>query len=89
MRTLQSELIRYRQYIEEEAKKKPVVFTFGRFNPVTAGHEIMVDAVMAAAKKKSGQAMIFTSQTQDKKKNPLSYKDKIKSQIVLGQNNKT
>lgn len=78
MRTLQSELIRYRQYIEEEAKKKPVVFTFGRFNPVTAGHEIMVDAVMAAAKKKGGQAMIFTSQTQDKKKNPLSYKDKIK-----------
>lgn len=78
MRTLQSELIRYRQYIEEEAKKKPVVFTFGRFNPVTGGHEIMVDAVISHAKKKSGQAMIFTSQTQDKKKNPLSYKEKIK-----------
>jgi len=78
MRSLQSELIRYRQYIEEAAKKKPVVFTFGRFNPVTAGHEIMVDAILGHAKKRGGQAMIFTSQSVDKKKNPLSYKDKIK-----------
>ena len=78
MGTMQTEMLRYKQYLEEAAKKKPVVFTFGRFNPVTAGHEIMVDAIIKEAKSRSGQAMIFTSQSVDKQKNPLSYKDKIK-----------
>ena len=67
----------YDEYLEE-AKSKPVVFTFGRFNPVTAGHEIMIKDVIKQAKSRGANPMIFTSQTQDKKKNPLSYKDKIK-----------
>jgi len=70
-------VLTYDGYITE-AKTKPVVFTFGRFNPVTAGHEIMIKDVIKQAKSRGGQPMIFTSQTQDNKKNPLSYKDKIK-----------
>ena len=70
-------MLTYEEYITE-AKTKPVVFTFGRFNPVTAGHEIMIKDVIKQAKSRGGQPLIFTSQTQDKKKNPLSYKDKIK-----------
>jgi nicotinic acid mononucleotide adenylyltransferase len=67
----------YAEYLEE-AKDKPVVFTFGRFNPITSGHEIMIKDVIKQAKAKGGNALIFTSQTQDKKKNPLSYNDKTK-----------
>ena len=70
-------MLTYEEYITE-AKSKPVVFTFGRFNPVTAGHEIMIKDVIKQAKSRGGNPLIFTSQTQDKKKNPLSYKDKTK-----------
>jgi len=65
----------YEEYLEE-AKAKPVVFTFGRFNPVTNGHEIAVNDIIKKAK--GGTPMIFTSQSQDPKKNPLSYNDKTK-----------
>jgi|LWDU01.1.fsa_nt_gi nicotinic acid mononucleotide adenylyltransferase len=67
----------YAEYITE-AKSKPVVFTFGRFNPLTAGHELMINDVIKQAKSRGGKPLIFTSQTQDTKKNPLSYKDKTK-----------
>jgi len=61
-----------------EAKGKPVVFTFGRFNPITSGHEIAINDIIKKAKSKGGTPLIFTSQTQDKEKNPLSYNDKTK-----------
>ncbi len=77
MRTLRSEMIRYTEYLKE-AKAKPVVFTFGRFNPITSGHEIAINDIIKQAKSKGGTPMIFTSQAQDKKKNPLSYNDKTK-----------
>jgi len=59
-----------------EAKGKSAVFTFGRFNPITKGHGELIDFVV----KKSGRAdaMIFTSQSNDAKKNPLPYRDKLK-----------
>ena len=66
----------YAEYITE-AKSKPVVFTFGRFNPVTAGHEIMINDVIKQAKSRGGNPLIFTSQSQDKKKNPLNHKEKV------------
>ena len=67
----------YAEYVTE-AKAKPVVFTFGRFNPLTSGHEIMINDVIKQAKSFGGKPLIFTSQTQDSKKNPLSYNDKTK-----------
>ena len=57
---------------------KTAVFTFGRMNPVTVGHEKLVAKVLSEAKKAKGDPMVFLSHTQDKKKNPLSYDDKIK-----------
>jgi hypothetical protein len=65
----------FKQHLAE-AKDKPVVFTFGRFNPITKGHGSLIDFVVKKAK--GGEGMIFTSQSQDAKKNPLSYKDKTK-----------
>lgn len=60
----------------KESKEKGVTFTFGRFNPPTVGHAKLVDKL----KKASGDnftPMIFTSHSQDAKKNPLDYKQKI------------
>jgi hypothetical protein len=70
------------KYIElnptlKEASNKTVVFTFGRFNPPTVGHEKLVNKVETIAKKENADAHVYLSQTQDKKKNPLSYSDKL------------
>lgn len=60
-----------------EAKDKGVVFTFGRFNPPTTGHAKLVDKL----KKEAGggyQPMLFSSHSNDKKKNPLDHKVKVR-----------
>ncbi len=63
---------------EAAGDDKPAVITFGRMNPITAGHEKLADAVKKQAKSNSGTPYIYLSQSQDKNKNPLSYNDKIK-----------
>ena len=57
---------------------KKIVFTFGRFNPPTIGHKLLVDKVKKEAKKLKADYKIFASPSWDKKKNPLSFKDKLK-----------
>ena len=51
---------------------KTAVFVFGRFNPPTIGHEKLLNALTATAQRESGKALVYTSSTQDAKKNPLS-----------------
>ena len=59
-----------------EASPKGAVFTFGRFNPPTTGHELLVKKLVGSTR--GGYTpFLFTSHSQDKKKNPLSYRDKI------------
>ena len=60
-----------------ESVKKPVVFTFGRFQPPTIGHELLLDKVASIAKELGAPYRIYASHTVDAKKNPLQYKDKI------------
>jgi len=55
-----------------ENANKTVVFAFGRFQPPTTGHGILVDAVKNAAKQHGADHVIYVSKTQDKKTNPLS-----------------
>ena len=64
----------FSQYLVEEERE--VFFTFGRMNPPTVGHGKVMDALST----KSGKSdyKVFVSQSQDPKKNPLSYSDKIK-----------
>lgn len=64
----------FSQYIIEE--ERSVFFTFGRMNPPTIGHGKVMDAL--AQKSGKSDYKVFVSQTQDAKKNPLSYSDKIK-----------
>ena len=54
------------------------VFTFGRFNPPTTGHEKLIEAVAKQQKKNAGSKMyVYASQSNDPKKNPLPYAKKI------------
>jgi len=57
---------------------KTAVFTFGRFNPPTIGHEKLINAVVAVNQREGGTAYIYGSQSQDSKKNPLSHVQKFK-----------
>ena len=59
-----------------EAKDKGVVFTFGRFNPPTTGHAKLVDKLKKESK--GDDVLLFTSHSNDRVKNQLSHKDKIK-----------
>ena len=54
------------------------VFAFGRMNPPTVGHEKLAKKVSDEARKRKAMPHIYLSHSQDKKKNPLSYNDKIK-----------
>ena len=55
-----------------------IVFSFGRMNPLTIGHGKLIDKVNEVAKKESASVRVYLSHTQNKKKDPLSYEDKIK-----------
>ena len=54
------------------------VFTFGRFNPPTIGHEKLVNAVAKQQSKNAGSKMyVYASKSNDPQKNPLLYAKKI------------
>ena len=55
---------------------KTVAFVFGRFNPPTIGHGKLLDALKATAQRNRADHYIFTSASQDARRNPLS-KDQI------------
>ena len=61
-----------------EASESSIVFTFGRFNPPTIGHNKLILAAIAEAKIQKANCWIFVSHPQDKKKNPLPQKQKVK-----------
>lgn len=62
----------------KEAAMKSVVFSFGRMNPPTVGHEKLVDKIQAVARANKADAKLFLSRTEGNDKNPLPYKEKIK-----------
>ena len=67
----------YKQLIKE-LPAKSVVFAFGRFNPPTIGHELLVKAVKKLAQQRNADHVIYASRSQDAKKNPLSVEKKVK-----------
>lgn len=67
---------KYRQLIKELPSKK-VVMAFGRFQPPTTGHELLVNAVKKIALAQKADHIIFASRTQDKKSNPLPVDRKV------------
>lgn len=61
-----------------EQKEKHAVMTYMRANPVTSGHQLVVNKVLDLAKKHNASAHVILSHSQDPKKNPLSSEQKLK-----------
>lgn len=64
----------FSDYITEA--KQEITITFGRLNPPTVGHQKLLDAVARTAA--GGPYHVYVSQSQDSKKNPLEYTQKVK-----------
>jgi hypothetical protein len=60
-----------------EATSRTVVLGWGRMNPITSGHEILVNRIKAVAKANKATPIIYISHSQDAKRNPLAYDDKV------------
>ena len=56
---------------------KNAIFTFGRFNPPTIGHMLLIASMKRVAAKNDADVVVFTGASQDKTRNPLNYKNKI------------
>jgi len=67
----------YKSFMTEE-KGDTAIFTFGRFNPPTVGHEKLVVAVANVARREGGDYFVYPSHSQDSKKNPLDQTTKIR-----------
>jgi len=69
--------MKFRDFLREQ-KEKHAVMAFGRMNPITVGHEKLVNKVKDIADKVGGSAHIVVSHSQDSKKNPLTSAQKVK-----------
>lgn len=67
------EIKSFSTYLKEE--KGEITFAFGRFNPPTTGHEKLFDKLKKVS---GGSYRIYGSKSQDPKKNPLNFKQKVK-----------
>lgn len=61
-----------------ESKEKHAVLAFGRMNPPTTGHEVLVNKVKEIARQNKATLHIVLSTSQDKAKNPLTPEQKLK-----------
>lgn len=62
---------------EPTGQLKTMVFTFGRLNPPTVGHEKLIKKVMSEATMHSADHIIILSKTQKAPKDPLDGKTKL------------
>lgn len=61
----------------KEQAESTAVLSFGRFNPVTIGHEKLFNKVHEIAKKNNGKAHIVASHSENTSKNPLPQNKKL------------
>jgi hypothetical protein len=64
----------FKQYLVEEERE--AFFTFGRMNPPTIGHGKLMNVLSTKAGKNPYK--VYLSHSQDAKKNPLTYEQKVK-----------
>jgi hypothetical protein len=69
--------MKFRDFLVEKADKHAVL-AFGRMNPITSGHEKLVNKVKDVAREVGGSHHIVLSHSQDAKKNPLTAAQKVK-----------
>jgi hypothetical protein len=61
-----------------QRRGKSIVVAFGRFQPPTIGHQLLVDKVVETAQQLRADHAMFSSRTNDPKKNPLTPRQKFK-----------
>ena len=66
-----------KQYLQEAGEQHHVM-AFGRMNPITSGHEAVVNKVHDVAKQHKATHGVVVSHSQDAKKNPLTGEQKVK-----------
>lgn len=64
--------------LDEAIEGKTIVISWGRMNPPTIGHEKLVNTLLKYKARLKSDAAVYLSHSEDKDKNPLSYRDKIK-----------
>lgn len=60
-----------------EKRSEKVFFTYGRFQPPTIGHRMLVESLAKAAEEVGADAYVFATSTQDSKRNPLMVGEKV------------
>jgi nicotinic acid mononucleotide adenylyltransferase len=79
----------------EEAKGTTVVLGWGRMNPITIGHEKLVNKIKEVARQNNATPLVYLTHSQNPKKDPLQYRDKIRfaqkafGKVVQKSNSKT
>lgn len=61
----------------EQVPSDTAVFSFGRMNPPTTGHGMVIGTVVEEARRLNADHFVFVSKTQDSKKNPLAVEAKV------------
>jgi len=67
----------FRDKTRSARSEKTVVVGFGRFQPPTSGHQLLVDKVIQVARNMGADHAMFSSRTSDPYKNPLSPRKKF------------
>ena len=63
------------QTISDERQGEDLTVGFGRFNPPTVGHQLLLNKIQETAD--GGEYRVYPTQTQDSKKNPLDFDTKV------------
>lgn len=62
----------YARFIIESGINKRVIYTFARMNPISKGHELLIDKMRQKALQENADLIVFLSPKQDIKTNPLT-----------------
>ena len=69
-------------------QKENIVIGFGRFQPPTIGHQLLIEKTLSTANDHGSDYSIYVSKTQDNKNNPLTVEQKIKYLSLMFPNTK-
>jgi hypothetical protein len=69
-------MIAFNKFFVEQTKDKAAVFSYGRYNPPTIGHQLLIDKLINVAQQKGADPFLIPTHTVDKKKNPLTLDEK-------------
>lgn len=69
-------MIAFSRFFTEQIREKIAVFSYGRYNPPTTGHQLLIDKLIEIAKQTNGDGFLIPTHTVDKKKNPLTLEEK-------------